>query len=212
MKMSSPAGVALPNASRPVASGGQPSVAQSGNPQIGRLEQKFNQKGFIPPGIAKKIPPRPVNPQNQLGLAQQNQQQPVGGAPQITPQGIPQQVSLGQPRPLAPVSGQAVLGQPILGQPILGQPVFGLSNIQQQNLIQAGLQPPDQAVPIPQAIPQLGAGFGAGVLNPINPNPPAILSGVSEAFATGNPLAGPLQLVNNINANALNTVRAAGLL
>jgi hypothetical protein len=199
MKMSSPAGVALPNASRPVASGGQPSVAQSGNPQIGRLEQKFNQKGFIPPGIAKKIPPRP--------LAPQNQQQPVGVTPQISPQGTPQQVPLGQPRPLAPVSGQAVLGQPILGQPVLGLP-----NLQQQNLVQAGLGPSVQAVPIPQAVPQLGAGFGAGFLNPINPNPPAILSGVSEAFATGNPLAGPLQLVNNINANALNTVRAAGLL
>lgn len=188
MKMSSPAGVALPNASRSGAAAGAPSPVPSGNPQIGRLEQKFNQKGFIPPGIAKKIPPRPMPPN----------QQPVGVTPPVTPQ---QQI-LGQPRPMAQ----------LLGQPLVGQPVFGQPNLQQQNLIQAGLQPPVQPVPIQQAVPQLGVGFGAGVLNPINPNPPGILSGVSEAFATGNPLAGPLQLVNNINANALNTVRAAGLL
>jgi hypothetical protein len=186
MKMSSPPGVALSNVPRPSTSVGPQGLSQTGNPQIGRLEQKFNQKGFIPPGIAKKIPPRPVP---------QNQQPPVGVASPLNPQGV--------------------LIQPA-GQPVIG--LNGLQQQQQRNLIQAGAQPVIQPViqppirqALPQAIPQLSSGFGSGSFNLINPNPPGILSGVSEAFATGNPLAGPLQLVNNINANALNTVRAAGL-
>lgn len=97
-------------------------------------------------------------------------------------------IGIGQPPGPGPIIGPT--GGPIgIGQPPGPGPIIG---------------PLSGPVNGPLGLPGLPVALGPQ-------EPPPILIGVPEAFGTGNPLAGPLQLVNNINQNALFSARSVGI-
>lgn len=142
-------------------------------------------RGFIPPGIAKKLPP-PLPPLL-----------PVQTNPLISQQ-FPAAAVPVNPLPVAPVSAPQVTAQPLAAvNNNLNTALFGATQPVTVPISTPVANPIAQATGLP--FPQSLTG------------PPGILEGVPQAFATGNPLAGPIQLVNNINSNALATLQAAGL-
>lgn len=200
--------------------GGNAPQPQGLPPGIAKKMNAAGGKGVgLPPGIAKKFGGAAAAgaPTPQQG------QQPVVGAPQQAPR-IPAAQILGQPMiQAAPPGG---LPQVIPQAGILPGGVQRVPQAQPQFVPTAGLNQAIFSSPQATGLPAFGqpvpgqpilgaAGFSGAP--PINPganllNPPNILAGVPEAFATGNPLAGPLQLVDNINANAFAAVRAAQLI
>lgn len=189
-----------------------PAQVSTGQQQAAPAAPKAKGKGkafgkdFLPPGIAKKLPPPTPQPtaapKPQPLVGQPLQQQPVilpGGVTPTTgarisaPINTPISVPIGTPL----VQPQSPIGLPPVSA--LNQAIF---NPVAPSPLQ--LNPQSNTI-LGSAVPGL---IGApGSLN----NSPAILDGVAQAFGSGNPLAGPIQLVNNINANALSTIRAAGL-
>lgn len=146
--------------------------------------------GFVPPGLAKTngVPPGLVG-RDTLPPGIQKKMQPAPTQAEVEPRRENPPVEQ-EPVELlpAPLSVSTLPPQPVN----TFQPVFPTNGLTLQ---------PKQPINTFQPL-----------VFPLEQGPPSILSGVPEAFATGNPLAGPLQLVNNINANAFSTLQSTGLL
>ncbi len=171
------------------------SVSQN-NAQGGQGEESTGPKraGFMPPGLAKTngVPPGLVGRETLPPGIQKKMQPPVA------------QQEEAPPREVNEVFTPAEAAEPQL-LPLTQQSGLQRTPVQQQTL-----------TPVPTlgvlSQPQPSFGTFQSFASPLNQGPPSILSGVPEAFSSGNPLAGPLQLVNNINANAFSTLQSTGLL
>jgi hypothetical protein len=182
-----------------------------GSDNRGRSEEKGKSEGkggFVPPGLAKKggLPP---------GIAKKMEKDDDKDERKIPENG---RIIAA---PAGPLTGEPVVQRSPLDAGInpinaLNNSLFPNSPPPNTGAIPTGIGPIAQPPLTPGILPG-GAPIGQppGILpqgaSPIINNPPAILTGVPEAFATGNPLAGPLQLVSNINQNSVATLRSIGL-